>query len=85
MPLLQLTWEFLGGSKQWNVSFLRVAYDWEVDVFVLFLELLHSARVKRGSADKLWWVSSKRGLFKVKSFCCYLACTEGCSFPWKSV
>jgi hypothetical protein len=28
--------EFLGGSIQWNVSFVRAAHDWEVDVFASF-------------------------------------------------
>jgi hypothetical protein len=25
--------EILGGSIQWNVSFVREAHDWEVDLF----------------------------------------------------
>jgi hypothetical protein len=77
--------EFFGGSNQWNVSFARTADDWEVDVFASFLQVLHSARVRRGIEDKLWWVPSKKGLFKVKSFYRSLGCTEGCRFPWKSV
>jgi hypothetical protein len=28
--------EVLGGSIQWNVSFIREAYDWELDVFASF-------------------------------------------------
>jgi hypothetical protein len=41
--------------------------------------------VKKGSEDKLWWIPTKRGLFKVKSFYSSLACIEGSRFPWKSV
>jgi len=41
--------------------------------------------VSRDRAYKLWWVSSKKGLFKVKSFFSFLACFEGRRFPWKSV
>jgi hypothetical protein len=33
----------------------------------------------------LWWIPSKKGLFKVKSFFCSLACSGGSRFPWKSV
>jgi hypothetical protein len=47
--------------------------------------VLHSAIVSRDRADRLWWVSSKKGLFKVKSFFSLLACFEGRCFPLKSV
>jgi len=60
--------EVLGGSTQWNVSFVREAHDWEVDVFASFFQVLHATRVNRDRADRLWWVASKKGLFKVKSF-----------------
>jgi len=50
----------LGGSNQWNMSFSREAHDWKVDVFVSFSQVLHSVNVRRGSEDKLWWVSSKK-------------------------
>jgi hypothetical protein len=51
------------------MSFSREAHDWEVDVFVSSLQVLHSVIVgNKGCEDKLWWVSTKRGLFKVKSF-----------------
>jgi hypothetical protein len=66
------------------VSFLREAHDWEVDVFASFLQLLHSVNVTKGSGDKLMWISSERGVFKVKSFCS-LAFSKGSRFPWKSV
>jgi hypothetical protein len=35
-----------------------------VDVFASFLQVLLSARVRRESEDNMWWVPSKRGLFK---------------------
>jgi len=41
--------------------------------------------VSRGNEDRLWWISFKRGLFKVKSFFSSLACSEGSRFLWKSV
>jgi len=43
--------EILGGSIQWNVSFVREAHDWEVDVFASFFQILHSTRVNRDRAD----------------------------------
>jgi len=68
-----------------DVSFAKAANDWEVDVFASFFRVLYLVRVKRGSEDKLWWVSFKKGLFKVKSFYCLLVYSERCHFPWKSV
>jgi len=37
--------ELLGDSFQWNVSFIREAHDWKVDVFAFFFQLLHSVKV----------------------------------------
>jgi hypothetical protein len=38
--------EVLGGSIQWNVSFIREAYDWELDLFLFasFFQVLDSVR-----------------------------------------
>jgi hypothetical protein len=38
------TWEVLGSSIKWNVSFTREAYDWELDLFASFFQVLHSVR-----------------------------------------
>jgi hypothetical protein len=48
--LLEVFDDFL----KWNVNFLRVAYDWEVDSFTLFLNLLYFFRLSRGSENKLY-------------------------------
>jgi hypothetical protein len=77
--------EVLGGSTQWNMSFVREAHDWEVSVFASFFQMLHLAMVSRDRAHRLWWVSSKKCLFKAKSFFSYLAGSKGRRFPWKSV
>jgi len=63
------------------VSFAKEAHDWEMDVFASLFQVLHLVFVSIGCKDRLWWVSSKRGLFKVNS----LACFEGSRFPWKCV
>jgi len=77
--------EVLSSSIQWNVSFVREAHDWEVDVFASFFQVLHLAMVSRDHADRLRWVLSKKGVFKVKSYFSSLASCEGRHFPWKSV
>jgi hypothetical protein len=85
MPQFAENLEILGGSNKWNMSFSREVHDWEVNVFTLFFQVLHSVIVRRGSEDRFWWVSSKRGLFKVKSLFNSLSGSEGSCFPWKSV
>jgi hypothetical protein len=77
--------EVLGVSIQWNVSFIREAHDWELDIFASFFQVLDSARERRGGEDKLWWNPPKRGLFKVKVLYHSLGCNVARSFPWKSV
>lgn len=33
-------------THKWNVNFLRVAHDWEVDVFTSIFNLLYSKKIK---------------------------------------
>jgi hypothetical protein len=73
--------ELLGDSFQWNVSFIREAHDWEVDVFAYFFQLLLSVKVNRDNEDSLWWVPSKKGVFKVKSFFYSLTSAGSNRFP----
>jgi hypothetical protein len=77
--------ELLGDSLQWNVSFIREAHDWKVDVFASFFQLLHSVKVNQDNEDSLWWVLSKRGVFKVETFFYSLTSAGSIRFPWKSV
>ena len=37
--------ELSGGSSQWKVSFVKVAHDWEIDVFASFFRFLYSINV----------------------------------------
>jgi hypothetical protein len=77
--------ELSSGSLQWNVSFIRAAHDWEVDVFASFFNLLYSYRVRREDEDKLWWVLQKKGCSCVSSFYRVLVCNDGILFSWKSI
>jgi hypothetical protein len=45
--------EFLGGSNHWNLTFVRAAHDWEVDVFASFFQVLYSIKVNRGCEDQM--------------------------------
>jgi hypothetical protein len=56
-----------------------------VDVVIAFFQRLQSVSIQRGSQDKLWWIPSKKGSFKVKDFFRALSRVEGRDFPWKSL
>jgi len=69
------------GSFQWDVRFIRAAHDWEVDVLASFFTLLYSIRFDRDGVDKLWWSSSRKRMFDVRSFHKILAYKETAHFP----
>lgn len=66
-----------GGSIQWNVSFVREAHDWEVDVFASFFQVLGSTKVNIERVDCIKWVPSKEGVFRVKSYFGSMMCSGG--------
>ena len=73
------------GTIHWNINFIRLAHDWEVEMLASFYSLLYSFRGKRGGVDKLWWILSHKGIFDVRSFYKILAHKDNPSFPWKSI
>jgi hypothetical protein len=73
-----------GGSRQWNVSFLRSLNDWEVDDLVSFHNLLYAHNLD-GGVDKIWWVPDRKGTYAVKSFYNVLISRDCSPFPWKSI
>lgn len=46
----------VGDPVQWNVSFTRVAQDWEIDSFEDLFRLLYSMKPIPQGSDTLWWV-----------------------------
>jgi hypothetical protein len=42
-------------------NFLRVACNWEMDLFTSFFNLLYSVKLRRGEEDKFCWVLINRG------------------------
>jgi hypothetical protein len=72
-------------ETQWNVIFSKEIHDWEVDVVTAFFQKLQTISIRMGSQDKLWWIPSKKCIFKVKDFFGASSIAEGSSFPWKSV
>jgi hypothetical protein len=56
-----------------------------VDVVTALFQKLQSIAIQRENQDKLWWIPSKKGTFKVKDFFKALSRAEGRGFPWKGV
>lgn len=73
-----------GGSRVvfWNVHFERTVNDWEMDDCSVFYSLLYSKAWRRGRDDKLLWLSSKNGVFSVKSMYGVLLRGSNVGFPW---
>jgi hypothetical protein len=61
----------------------REDHDWEVEAFTTFFRVLYIAKVRREGEDKLWWVSSKKGLFGGKSFYSVMGYHDGVRFLGK--
>jgi hypothetical protein len=52
----------------WNVPFLRVVQDWEVELVLAFFGMLYSLKWRQGGEDCIRWIPSKRKKFEVRSF-----------------
>jgi hypothetical protein len=47
--------------------------------------MLYLVRMRREGEVKLWWATSKRGLYGVKSFYSVMSCYDGFRFHWQNV
>jgi hypothetical protein len=72
------------GTFQWNIRFIRLIHDWEVDTLASY-SLLYSLRSRKKGEDKLWWTLSRKQTFDVRSFYKIIAFKNNYSFPWKSI
>ena len=48
------------GAIHWNVLFIRLVHDWELEEVSRFLEFLYSQQIRHGGMDKICWIPSKR-------------------------
>jgi hypothetical protein len=44
----------------WDINFITLEDDWEVDFVSYFFRVLYSTRMGWGSNDKFCWIPSKR-------------------------
>jgi hypothetical protein len=70
-------------SHQWNISFIRAAYNWEVEVFTSFFNLLYSSRVGKGGEDKLFGSLPREDCSALDHSMTSLSPMVGTLFTWK--
>jgi hypothetical protein len=74
-----------GDSVHWEVTFSRLAQDWEMESFSSFFELLYSVTITGIGEDKVCWPPSKSKSFQLKSYYKTLTSNGKDCFPWKSI
>jgi len=77
--------ELSSASNQWNINFLRVAHDWEMDLFTSLFTLLYSIIVRQGGEGRFCWIPFRRGLFDIRSYYNVLVPHDYIHFPWRSI
>jgi hypothetical protein len=61
----------VNGAIHWNVLFIRLVHDWELEEVSRFFKLLYSQQISNGGEDKICWTLLKRKNFEVKSICAF--------------
>jgi hypothetical protein len=74
-----------GNAVHWEVTFTRLAQDWELEAISSFFDLLYSANIISSEKDKMCWKPARSKGFQVKSFYTQLTSSGPGCFPWKSI
>uniref|UniRef100_A0A2N9HAI3 Reverse transcriptase zinc-binding domain-containing protein n=1 Tax=Fagus sylvatica TaxID=28930 RepID=A0A2N9HAI3_FAGSY len=74
-----------GHVVHWEVTFTRLAQDWELESISSFFELLYSANIISTKKDKMCWKPARSKGFQVKSFYTQPTSSGLGFFPWKSI
>uniref|UniRef100_A0A2N9E7V6 Reverse transcriptase domain-containing protein n=1 Tax=Fagus sylvatica TaxID=28930 RepID=A0A2N9E7V6_FAGSY len=74
-----------GNAVHWEVTFTRLAQDWELESISSFFDLLYSANIISSEKDKMCWKPARSKGFQVKSFYTQLTSSGPGCFPWKSI
>jgi hypothetical protein len=69
----------------WDMNFIRLVHDWDVDVISSLFNALYSIRLGQGNENKLCWSPSKRRTFDIKAFYIVILPIVDFSFPWKNI
>ena len=73
------------GVLHWDVNFIRVVQDWELETLLNFLDMIYGASAKGSGEDKLCCKPDKNKGFTVSGCYRVLLGNGDQSFPWKSI
>ncbi|XP_059623077.1 uncharacterized protein LOC132266242 [Cornus florida] len=69
------------GRVTWDVRFMRVLQDWELDDICELLDRLYRHEIRGRDRNSLVWVPASRGMFEVRSYFRCLSDNTGIMFP----
>ena len=72
-------------SYHWNVSFVKPAQDWELELVASFIDLIYSGLRRKNVVDELCWIPPSKQTFDVRSFYRAVHSSIQLSLPWKSI
>jgi hypothetical protein len=72
-------------STHWEIQFIRLVHDWELESITTFLDLLYSSLVIGYSEDVVHWRSSGKPKFTVSQYYKALVPCVAVDFPWKAI
>ena len=75
----------LEDSYHWNVSFVKPAQDWELELVASFIDLIYSGLRRKNVVDELCWIPPSKQTFDVRSFYRAVHSSIQLSLPWKSI
>uniref|UniRef100_A0A2N9HVB8 N-acyl-aliphatic-L-amino acid amidohydrolase n=1 Tax=Fagus sylvatica TaxID=28930 RepID=A0A2N9HVB8_FAGSY len=76
---------FDGTSFHWNVSFIRLVHDWELESVADFMDVLYSVIPTQEAIDTICWKLTLQKVFSVNSYYKHLLSIAYRSYPWKNV
>jgi hypothetical protein len=76
---------FDGTNHHWDVNFIQLVHDWELESIADFLDVIYSVVPRQGEIDNICWNPSSNKVFSVNSYYKVLTSPTHRSFPWKRV
>ena len=75
----------VGGRRSWDVSFIQVPNDWEMEMVDDFLGFLAANLPSMDGGDRMRWKLTNNGDFNIRSFYHKLCGSSSVVFPKKGI
>ena len=59
---------WIGSKWEWHIQLKRILFDWEIEIWESFLDVLNSSSLSLMASDKVIWFHTINGIFSPKSF-----------------